>query len=185
MKLFYRTEVDFSCSFWRLKLKQCPNPKCRKFGFLIRYGYIYGGTEASHLQKIRRGFRVFCNNRKKRKGCGGTFSVLNPAFIKNFSISANSLFRYLFGIQAGKNKAEAFRDAACGMSRSTPYRIYSKFKRHQVFIRTLLNQESFSPPELPCIKDPIVQTIRHIMAVFKKNACPITQFQLHFQKSIL
>jgi hypothetical protein len=79
---YYRTEEEFEGIRSRLKNNPCPH--CRITGCLILHGYLYGYKEDTSSKKVKRGHRIFCNNRlnRKVKGCGRTFSILISGFIK-------------------------------------------------------------------------------------------------------
>jgi len=53
---FYSSEQNFAVIRSRLKLIFCPH--CRRQGFLILHGYLYGYDS---LALVRRGRRIFCN----------------------------------------------------------------------------------------------------------------------------
>jgi hypothetical protein len=70
---FYRSTQE-----WILiaeRLKQTPCPHCKVVGTLIRHGYLCGFDESNPQRKTVRARRIFCSNRKARRGCGRTFSV--------------------------------------------------------------------------------------------------------------
>jgi len=141
--------------------------------------YGYGDSDSSI---IKRGHRIFCSNRNNKNGCGKTFSILKSIFITNFIICADTVWNFLEKVGSGNTLAEAFRNTGSTMGKTTCYRIFKKFCFNQPRIRTrLLNTKS--PPVLNCAKDPFIQTIHHLAAVFQN--CPISEFQHHFQSSFL
>ncbi len=170
IKQYYSTEDEFEHSHANLKILMCPH--CRQVGFLILHGYLYGYGDTD---LIKRGHRIFCSNRNKRSGCGRTFSMLKSWFIKNFIICTRMLSSFLDRIWQGMPTARAFKEM---MHPSGAYRILKKFRHNQVRIRTLLTRIK-DPPDLSCIKDPVLQTIAHLKTVFK--GCMVSQFQQYFQ----
>jgi hypothetical protein len=181
IKRFYETEAEFEDFYIRLKLIMCPH--CNIRGCLIRHGYLYGYSE-SDTSIIKRGHRIYCSNRNRKNGCGRTFSVLVSVFIKNFMITANTLWRFLKKVTEGKSLAGAFRESGGPIDRSSIYRIFKRFRDHQVRIRTYLVRLK-DPPKLKHIKSAAIQTILHLKIVFKQSSCPVAQFQHHFQASFL
>lgn len=167
-----------------LKLKLEPCPYCHLTGFLILHDWLYGYSESS-LVKIRKGKRIFCSNRNLRKGCGRTFILLLAYFIRRIRIRTNPLWDFLSNCLRGKDKRNAFR-LACpqGLSDSTLYRIWNRFKERQSFLRERLFRRMPQPPAVKT-SDPVLETIRHLKAAFPKTRCPLRAFQLHFQVSCL
>ncbi len=180
VRQFYNTEEEFKRIYAKLKLHTCPH--CNLCGFLILHGYLYGYSENISAGRIKRGHRIFCSNRKKKNGCGKTFSILVSTFIKNFVISAKTVWIFLNKIKGGICLSEAFRYTGSSMVESTCYRILKTFKYNQDRIRTLLTKIK-GPPQMPNTKKPALQTIMHLKSVFERNSCPISQFQYHFQVS--
>jgi hypothetical protein len=131
---------------------------------------------------ITRGRRFFCSNRNKRSGCGKTFSLLKSNIIKNFIITANSIWKYLKNLAVNMSKKEAFNRTEVIHSDSAVYRLFSKFKLKQSNIRSLLSRIS-KPPGLNNTTDPIIQTIMHLKKTFNGYDCPVTAFQYRFQTS--
>ncbi len=162
-----------------MKMSDCPH--CKRNGYLISHGYLYGFGKSSTCS-IKRGHRIFCSNRKNKNGCGKTFSILKSVFIRNFMIGAKTLWDFLNKARYGIPLSKAFRSTGTNMSMTTCYRIFKKFRFNQPRIRTrLLNTKA--PPDLTCVKSPLIQTIIHLEEVFQN--CPVSDFQHHFQSSFL
>lgn len=179
---YYKTEKEFEGFRKNLKLDPCPH--CNQRGCLILHGHLYGYREDSSLEKNKRGHRVFCSNRRKRKakGCGRTFSILISGFIRNHIISAESLWKLLDNIKEGMRLAHAFRVSDIDIEEAVIYRISRKLKDNQAGIRTMLMNIK-DPPSLKNTKDSIIQTIEHLRSAFKDSPCPVSQFQYYFQAS--
>ena len=60
---------------YRLSLKQRRCPHCALAGFVICHGFLRGYGAAGAALAIR-GFRFLCSNRRRRQGCGRTYSIL-------------------------------------------------------------------------------------------------------------
>ncbi|MBU1913243.1 MAG: hypothetical protein KKB22_06915 [Candidatus Omnitrophica bacterium] len=149
------------------------------------HGYLYGYDENAFNKKIIRGRRIFCNNRKKHKpGCGRTFSVLAVNMLKNFSITADSLWQYLTGLLNITNKTNAFISLKFTLSISSAYRLWKRFSISQSRIRSYLVRLC-PPPECPDTPCAGIQTISHLASAFPDSSCPIAAFQQRFQVSFL
>lgn len=154
-------------------------PHCRRVGFLVLHGYLYGYGE---VDLIQRGRRIFCSNRNNRAGCGGTFSLLLTGYIRNFMISARNVSIFLEKIMQGFYPAKAARLAGLQMCTTTTYRLYKRFKLNQSRIRSYLLRLK-APPPLVDSDDPVIQTLSHLTSVFKH--CIVSGFQHYFQVSFL
>lgn len=181
MKRYYETEEEFKETHIELKFLICPH--CRLIGFLILHGYLYGYAERG-VDIIKRGHRIYCSNRGKKRGCGRTFSILISEFIKKFTISAQTLWCFLKKISEGVSTAFAFRETGSQMGKTSPYRLLRKFRYNQSRIRTYLTRVK-DPPVYKNIKDSVIETIHHLKSVFQESPCPVSEFQHHFQASFL
>jgi hypothetical protein len=182
IKKYYSSQEDFNKFYYSMKLIQCPF--CHLIGTLILHGYLRGYDESYDSNKITRGRRIFCSNRKKKNGCGRTFSILLSFILKKFNIHANSLWSYLKSISDGSNKKKGFESTGLNFSNTSIYRLYNHFKNHQTHIRINLLKKC-KPPPLPDTINPVVQTIKHLQKSFKCADCPIIKYQETFQASFL
>ena len=179
---YYNTEEEFEGI--RLNLKHNPCPHCRNRGYLILHGYLYGYTEDTSSDVVKRGHRIFCSNRRTReeKGCGRTFSVFLSSFIKNHTIFAESVWKLLEKIKEDESLVRAVRGSDTNIEEAGIYRIFRKFKDNQYKIRTFLMSIK-DPPFLKHTKDSAIQTIEHLKSVFEGSLCPVAEFQHFFQAS--
>lgn len=176
MLRFYKNKAQFQAFYLKLKLMMCPH--CNLSGCLILHGYLYGYSDRGDA-RIRRGHRIYCSNRFKKGGCGKTFSVLTATVLPGFTIGAHGLWRFLENIKKGLNPARAFRMAGCSMAPSGAYRLVKKFIAVQTRIRSFVSRIKDPPPAQ--VQSPAIQTILHLQSSFGDTACPITDFQYHFQ----
>ena len=173
----YSTEDEFKRYHTNIKLFLCPH--CRRVGFLILHGYLYGYGETD---LIRRGHRIFCNNRNNRSGCGRTFSFLQTGCIRNFVIFSKFLSVFLENIRQGFCPTEAARESGINMSTTSIYRLFNRFKLNQSRIRSYLLRLKGPPPTVDT-NDPVIQTLTHLTSVF--TPCIVSGFQHYFQTSFL
>lgn len=180
MKLpkYYDSEENFNKIHFRLKLTQCPF--CKLIGYLILHGYLKGYDENGYDNKIIRGHRIFCSNRKNRKGCGRTFSIILKYFIRHFIITAATIWELFLNIANGFNKKSAIQKTNRIPTLSSAYRLWRRFIVNQSFLKTKLIPICNPPPDSN--NDPNIQTILHLKKVFP-SLNPISDFQLHFQSS--
>lgn len=176
----YGCKEDLEAFCRKLKMTACPH--CKLFGQLILHGYLRGYSEKHANLKVIRGKRFFCSNRNRRKGCGKTFSLLLPDFIKKFTLSAASLWTYFKTLLAGYSKKKAFESLCLPFTIATAYRLWKKLVLAQPELRTYLTQIT-APPPMQCLSEPLLQTITHLQAAFPEVPCPISAFQQHFQVS--
>jgi hypothetical protein len=149
---------------------------------LILHGFLRGFI-IPHPLETKRGRRVFCSNRHKRKGCGRTFSILWADLIKNIPATTLQLGKFLQNILSGKKIKHAFDMSFERYSVKSRYSLYHKFLKRQTVIRALLSKMT-KPPRTD-EKNPLAQTMLHMDACFKDDFCPFEAFQRHFQTSIL
>lgn len=164
------------------KLKLTPCPHCRIAGTLILHGFLHGYDETSPRKTVR-ARRVFCSNRKRRSGCGRTFSVWLADKIRRLSLSADGLWKFLKAAVASGNKQNAIRNLKCHLSDFALYRVWKRFANAQATIRTPLYARC-RPPDVSS-DDPAAGTIAHIEAAFPDAPNPIRAFQQTLQTFFL
>ena len=184
IRRFYSGEDDLHSLYCDLAFIPCPH--CCRIGCLIKHGFLYGWDEYSYTNnKVIRGKRFFCNNRKKNNnGCGGTFSVMLATVLKHFSVSATSLWSFLQNAISIQNKLNAFRKLNTTHHTCAAYRLWKRFTHALPRIRSMLAQNEPRPclPDSSSVQE---QTMLHLKSVFKDQLCPPAAFQQRFQISFL
>ena len=167
---------------YRLDLKSVPCPHCHSVGNLIGHGYLRGyGDQGS--EKVQRGWRIFCSDRHRRKGCGRTHSVLLAGFLKRRTVTTGRLWKFLEGMLFGLSVKAAWEKMASPFCLECGYRLWKKFGSLQSKLRSLLCRKE--DPKFSSLKNPLLQTIEHLKDLFPQSDCPIDEFQSHFQCSFL
>jgi hypothetical protein len=128
--------------------------------------------------------RVFCNDRGNMGGCGRTYSVVLIERMRRYIVSCQTLWHFLLLLLYGKRIKDAWEITTSAFDTDTGYKIRTSFVKSQSHIRTLLNR--LGPPGKPNnITDPVLQTIQHLKTAFRASSCPISAFQLRFQRPFL
>ena len=164
------------------ELKQIPCPFCRLIGCLILHGFLSGYSDTNGTDKVRRGHRIFCSNRKRRKGCGRTCSILLARFITHMIVTAHTLWHFFKGVAVLGCKAKAMRSASMCASQSAPYNLWRRLRANVPHIRTTLLKITDPPHTASTIAE--VQTILHLDHAFPGSPNPVIDFQFHFQTSL-
>ncbi len=164
------------------KLKFVPCPYCRAVGYLIGHGYLRGRGEGAS-DEVRRGWRVFCSSRNRRKGCGRTYCVLLAQFMSRRMVSSAKLWHLIDGIRKGLSVKAAWEKVSSPFCLETGYRLCHAFARSQTFIRSLLLRAGALPKFSSA--EPLLQVIEHLRALFPQSACPVADFQIRFQTAFL
>ena len=157
----------------KLKITECPH--CKSMGNLIKHGFLRGYDSQNQLAKTTRATRVFCSNRNRATGCGKTFSVWMASKIKHLFLSAESLWLFLSTASNTGNKLQAFRRLNSGLSDSSAYHIWRRFRNSLTTIRTALVGLCEPPSiESDC---PAQLTLVHLQKAFKEHSLsPIAAF---------
>jgi hypothetical protein len=163
-------------------LKLAPCPHCRAVGFLVRHGYLTGHGEGVN-DAVQRGWRIFCSNRRRRKGCGRTYAVLLTTFLFRRMVGTQKLWLLLQGLRQGLSIKAAWEQVASPFCLETGYRLRQAFLRSQTGIRSLLLRAEALPRMN--VADPAFQVIEHLRAVFRASPCPVAEFQGRFQAAFL
>ena len=161
-----------------LKLRACP--ACAQTGFLNSHGpwFGYGGHRS---ERHKRGHRVFCSNRFRKRGCGKTFSVLFSLLLKGRIIPAALVTAFLAPVLAGACRHAAWLSVAHGFSLESGYRLWRDWVLGQAYLRTWLCRKS-PPPRPERLGDGLIQTWDHLRSAFAGRPCPVAAFQEYFQQ---
>lgn len=174
---YYSSEKGFAPIRAGLKLMLCPH--CKRQGTLVLHGHLCGYDDRG---PVKRGRRIFCNNRKMSRGCGKTFSFLLADWLRGFTIFAKYLTAFLEKIKEGHNPHSAAKAASLKMYVSSVYRMHKRFIHNQSRIRTFLCRVK-PPPTGIDTATPAIATINHLINVFPHHC--VTRFQKFFQQPFL
>lgn len=167
---------------YRLYLKSVPCPRCRGVGHLNRHGHLHGyGEEGS--ERVVRGWRIFCSNRGRRRGCGRTHSVLLATLLPRRSVRAAQFWKFLQSCVSGSSLKAAWETVTSTFSLECGYRLWKVFVKTQPRLRSLLYR-IVKPGDSP-FKNSLFQTIEHLHSAFSEAECPLRAFQLHFQQGFV
>jgi len=167
---------------YRERLKFLPCPHCHAVGYLIGHGHLRGYGSEGH-EKIRRGWRIFCSNRRRRKGCGRTYSILLAQFMPRHLVAADTLFRFLASVREGLTRKAAWERLHVPWTLQTGYRLWQRLCGRQSPLRSLLCRQT--PAPVCHSPNPLFQLIEHLTLAFSNHPCPIVAFHLHFQQPFL
>src|SRR5205814_10572874 len=76
-------------------LKQQRCPRCGQNETLNRHSRLLGNDPAKTQGQSARGQRVFCSNRGRRGGCGGSFSIFLAEVLPRHTVRAMLLWKLL------------------------------------------------------------------------------------------
>lgn len=179
--------VGYCCSceeFARLAgwLKAMACELCGLAGWLIRNGLVYGSRAGMDEHGVV-GQRVFCSNRGRRMGCGGSVLVRLADVVRPVSVSAPLLWEFLVAVRDASTVHAAWK---AGFEKRfalrTAYALVMRFDRAQSWLRTkLLGRFGLRCAGAVCAR-PLVRLIDDLRRAFP-DACPVAQFQLVFQQS--
>jgi hypothetical protein len=164
-------------------LKQQRCPRCGKVETLNRHSILRGNNPVQASGQAVRGQRVFCSNRGRRGGCGGTFSITLAEVLPRHTLNASQMWRWLVELLAGLSVKAAVERLRLPFALETVYRLHRRLRRGLDEVRTRLWRAQPPPASQQVL--PLLQTVEHLRAVFSESACPPADFQLHFQHPFL
>lgn len=173
--------------FGRLKLSACS--RCGHVGALNRHGPMRGYSDTVDAIVVR-GWRFYCSNRHRRRGCGRTTSVWFSAMLPRFVISGAALFAFVGAAARGWTRRRAWHvHGAARLCLRSGYRLWWRFALAQSHMRnTLLTH---SPPPDSIASNPAHQLLEHLCRALPAatGTCaigdPFAAFQSAFQTDIL
>ncbi len=177
---FIGSAVEFD--EYRTHLKSVSCPRCRAVGNLNRHGFLRGNVDKG-CELVVRGWRIFCSDRGRRRGCGRTHSILLASCLRRRTIRSPNLWKFLEGLVSGLCVKRAWEKLASDLTLKYGYRMARAMQRAHSKIRTLLYR--VKPPPVVASNHPLEQTGCHLREVFPKAACPVSAFHLNFQQPFL
>lgn len=160
-----------------------PCPHCHVTGCLNQHGKRKRYDELTGEETICAA-RVFCNNRGNMGGCGKTYPVVLIERMYQRIVSSATFWTFLHFLLAGNRIKDAWEKSTSAFCLDTGYKLRASFIRSQSHIRTLLS--SLGPlGQCRGVTDPVLQTIQHLKSAFRSSSCPVSVFQMRFQKSLL
>jgi len=158
-------------------LKQVRCPHCACFESLICHSILYGNGPDGSAGKVKRGQRVLCSNRDKRRGCGHTFPIFLSDVLPRHTVTATVLWTFIQALLSGLSLRVAAKNLPLALE--SFYGLRRKMRLKLDILRTRL-LGSLSPPGNER-SDPLLATFEFLSSAFAACACPLVAFQLHFQ----
>lgn len=118
------------------KIWRCPH--CGRQGTFNAHGSLLGLAEHGPGKDALRGRRFLCSNRRRRPGCGRTWSVRLGNLLHRFSVRTAQLWRFCLGLLAGLGVPAAWERARNGFSLESAYRWRRQWQQGELTLRTLL-----------------------------------------------
>jgi hypothetical protein len=156
-----------------LKLRHCPH--CKRSGNLNAHGYLRGYGEGNQGNAVR-ARRIYCSNRGRRLGCGKTHSYFHAQVIPRLSLTATTLWSFLFLVLSGVSRKTAHQTS---LAPGSSQRIWDRCIKAQGLLRRNLCLLAQPPPTL--FVSPFLQVVRHLLDAFPDSPCPISAYQSAFQ----
>jgi hypothetical protein len=98
-------------------------------------------------------------------------------------VNASRLWKFLEWILLGLKVKAAREKVSGGFTLECGYRLWNKFQVFQHRLRSMLYR--MGDPKPSALKNPFLQGIEHLKSLFPGSTCPVTDFQLHFQRPFL
>lgn len=178
--VFCHNEEEAQCCRRESRLRACP--KCGQAGDVVCHGLLLGYRDGEH-RRVVRGWRFWCSDRGRRRGCGKTFSVLWSWALRCCTVSANLLWLFVSAVGEGKTVKAGWEMVSGKLSLRTGYRLWGRLLRVQSWVRQLLLREK--PPPASEHRRVEFELIDHLGAVFGGAVCPVCEFQRRFQRNFL
>lgn len=137
-------------------------PRCQHKGALKRHGHIQGYISPS--ERGIRAWRIYCN--PKRGGCGHAPSVRLATSLFRRCISTSVLWALLSAWAQGASVREAWEAAGEPLSLRCAQRILRRLRAGLSVLRTALCARGPPPADSKGARNPSVQTLLHLRAVF-------------------
>ena len=167
-----------------LSLKQFCCPECRVEETLNCHSKLYGNDpDSTQGGRIQRGQRVWCSSRGQRGGCGKAFSIFLADVLPRHTVGTSALWSLLERLLKGSSIKAAVESLGLRFGLETLYHLLQRMHPLLAALRSVLCREQPAPASAQT--DPLLQSVEHLHGLFAKSICPLTDFQLHFQRPLL
>lgn len=164
--------------------KQLRCPFCGAAETLNYHSRLLGNDPASAQGgQVQRGQRVWCSNRGQRGGCGRSFSVFPADVLPGHTVRAPALWSLLERLLEGSSIKAAFESLGLAFALERFYHLVQRLRGQLARLRSVLSPEQKPPANSQA--DPLLQSVEHLRDLFGSNACPVADFQVHFQRPLL
>lgn len=164
-----------------LKQRRCPD--CGRVGSLNRHDKLYGNDPEDASGRLLRGQRAWCSTRRRQGGCGCALTFMFAWVLPRHTWTCSLLSTVLEKLSGGASIKAAWEFASRGLSLESVYHLLRRFRLQTDAIRSALTSRCKPPDSM--VSDPLLQTIEHLRSAFPNVPCPISAFQLHFQRGFL
>jgi hypothetical protein len=144
---------------------------------------LYGNDPKDCAKQAVRGQRVFCSDRGQRGGCGRTFALFLADILPRHTVRASLLWALLCRLLTGASLKAAAQSLRLPFALETLYHVRRRLRRRLAGLRPWLCQQQKPPASEEA--DPLLQTVRHLQALFPAAACPLQEFQLRFARPLM
>jgi hypothetical protein len=83
----------------------------------------------------------------------------------------------------GSSIKAAFESLGLAFALETLYHLLQRLRGQLARLRSVLSLEQQPPVSLQA--DPLLQSVEHLRDLFGPSACPVADFQFHFQRPLL
>lgn len=161
----------------RIKTEACPHCGC--YGMLILHGSLFGCEPSGNGKRARRGQRLYCSNRGRKKGCGRTISLRLAQVLPRMRTHSGPLWQFLRSVMSGMSVPCAWKGLERIFSLETGYRYRRRFRQGLYHIRKMLCRERAPPCSAAGDSEAM---LAHLEAVLGSCGDLICRYQLHFQQ---
>jgi hypothetical protein len=167
-----------------LVLKQLCCPECGQTETFNRHSKLYGNDpDSTQGGQAQRGQRVWCCPRGQRSGCGKTFSIFLADVLPRHTVRASALASLLDRLLQDSSIKAAVEALGLPYALEGLYHLLQRMRGRLAAIRAALCREQKAPASSQ--SDPLLQSVEHLRSLFPRSQCPLTAFQLHFQRPLL
>ena len=148
---------------------------------LAAHGYLRGYAASGH-DTVSRGLRFFCSNRRRKPGCGRTFSILWDTVIPRCLLRTGQLFGLLQATAGAATLHGAWTASRLLISARSACRWMARWHLLAAHVRTRLCMVVQPPGKTDGLPDPL--GLRHLAAAFPTEGCPLAAFQRVLQIAV-
>ena len=130
-----------------------------------------------------RGQRIFCCNRGQRGGCGRTFSIFLAEVLPRHTVSASLLWQVLCRLLADASIKAGVESLRPPFALETLYHLLGRLRLRLPELLSRLGTQGQAAESSQ--SDPLLQSVEHLQSLFAREGCPLVQFQIHFQSSLM
>ena len=158
--------------------------KCEQRDQFVSHGFVY--KQLNHGQSQIVGKRLFCANRRRKSGCGGTLRLYLAERIPQLVHSSLQVTTFVLALLLGNTIKQAYQTATGTQDSRHAFRWLNKANIQQVNYRAFAHRQGTQALSKGMVATTQTKGVLTVIAtIFSSTQCACTGYQLQTQQAFI